>query len=297
MKKKLSIVLACALMISLFGVLNVHAADISNLSEITGSGTYTLTGDVTEAATFSSGDIVLDLNGYTITGQITVSGANLTIKDSSAEGTGKIVCPLGDDRDTLNVTGGSLIVDGGTIEAGDNGNDGIWIEGGATVTVNDGKIIGANSALQNRYGTVTINGGSFDSSAIALKVSGKEETGPMTIKINGGSFHSGNYKGEGAIDGVLAGNGICLNKNADQTADWCILGEGVTIDDDGAGTYTATKATSGDPTEKPDSSTPTPAPGDTNPPITGDADFLVAAIVVVVFAGIALVAIKRKTCR
>lgn len=292
MKKKLSIVLACALLISLFGVLNVHAADISALSEISGSGTYTLTGDTDEGATFTAGDIVLDLNGHTVTGQIVVQGANLTIKDSSAEGAGKVVCPAGVDLDTLNVLGGSLTVDGGTIEAGDAGNDGIWVEGGAVVTVNDGKIIGANSALQNREGTVTINGGRFESSHVALKVSGK--TTPMTIKINGGVFYSVmyNYTEEGAE------LGMCLNANVDKTAEWCVLGEGVTLSDDGQGTYTATKAGSEDPTQAPATTAPTAKPGDdTKPPKTGDADFLVAAIVVVVFAGIALVALKRKTCR
>ena len=298
MKKKLSIVLACALLVSLFGVLNVHASDISKLSEIKGSGTYTLTGDTAETAEFKSGDIVLDLNGYTVTGQITLNGANLTIKDSSADGTGKIVCPFGDDNDTLNVLAGSLTVDGGTIEAGDPGNDGIWIEGGATVTINNGKISGANSALQNRYGTVTINGGKFESSHVALKVSGKAATGPMTITINGGVFYSAQYN----VVENGAELGICLNVNEDQAAEWCILGEGVTMSDDGEGTYTATKAggSEGDPTQSPSTATPTPGqkPNENpNPPSTGDADFIVAAIVVVVFAGIALVAVKKKTCR
>ena len=290
MRKKFSLVLVCVLLVSLFCVVNVSAADVSNLSEISGSGTYRLTADTTGGVSFSSGDIILDLNGFTVTGQITVAGANLTIQDSSSDQSGKVICPADDSNDTLNVTAGSLTVESGNIEAAHSGNDAIWVEGNAVVVVNGGNVTGANCGIQNRKGTVTVNGGRIASAHVALKVSGKG-TDAMFITINGGKFISGAFA---TPDDKGVAKGICYNVNEPENTEGYKLGEGVKLSDDGAGTYTASKETAPKPDDnKPDDSKPT----DTNPPKTGDAEIVVAALATIIFAGMGLLLVKRRLCR
>ncbi len=80
-----------------------------------------LLGDVIDFSyAIENRSLTLDLNGYTITlsGWFDITeGANLTIKDSSPSGTGRIVCDVAAD-DYLDVySGGSLTLESGTVDA------------------------------------------------------------------------------------------------------------------------------------------------------------------------------------
>lgn len=301
MKKKLSLLVACAMMISLFSFVSVNAADISAASEITGPGEYVLTGDTDGPITCDkAGTYDIDLNGYTVSGQIRIGNkdAKVIVRDSSDEETGKISMV---ENDCAVINAGSLTLESGMIEAQSAGKDGVWIEGNGSFTMNGGKVFGANAGIQNRLGTVVVNDGEVTSPHVALKVSGKG-TDLMYITINGGTFFSGRYMDIDEGGGDVA-NGICLNVNESAPGEQgYILGDGVKLDDDGAGTYVASgfvKPTGdpSDPTPTKDPSAKPTAPSGDKQPNTGDADFIVAALAVVAFAGAAIVLIRRKACR
>ena len=152
-------------------------------------------------------NIVLDLNGKTISGKVGTSTYNdsgvvtnngtLTIKDS---------------------------VGNGKIEAvGGNNNAAFWNEVGATATLESGSIISTRegSAWNQSYytlvnhGTMTINGGTVstnDISSAMIENGWQFETQNTTqansvMKINGGSFSGGKYNVKVDGYGVLTVNG------------------------------------------------------------------------------------------
>lgn len=126
-----------------------------------------LLGDVIDFSyAIKNRSLTLDLNGYTITlsGWFdTGAGANLTIKDSSSSGTGRIVCDVAAD-DYLDVySGGTLTLESGTIDAMrlNNSESAVTLNGGAvsTMKVFDGVLTLGDAA------TVTvweITGGTFN---------------------------------------------------------------------------------------------------------------------------------------
>ena len=137
--------------------------DVDDISDITFGKEYKLLNDITGDVTLSIGTYVIDLNGHTWNGGtvITANGADITVIDSSAEGTGKIVAT----SDAINVNFGSFTAKGIEIYTEASGCDGLWIRGG-TVIVEDCVITATgNAAIHNRndYGTgnVTVNGGTF----------------------------------------------------------------------------------------------------------------------------------------
>ncbi len=211
-----------------------------------------------------AGDKTLDLNGRTITAEVTIGEENaqymggnhfpylfsfyyvnssLTIKDTSAAGTGKvhydaslvkaknyITSPI---CDIFGVSYSNLTIDGGTYEVGHVRTD--W----TTAVYINGKLFTGNLRTQV-YGTVftvgsnanvTINGGKFiarggqliddktkDSSYVA-NVFKKTSTTNSCVTINGGTFY-----GEGGCDifddgsmfpGIKINNGLFLTKGID----------------------------------------------------------------------------------
>ena len=208
-----------------------------------------------------AGNKTLDLNGRTITAEVTIGEENaqymggnhfpylfsfyyasssLTIKDTSAAGTGKvhydaslvkaknyITSPI---CDIFGVSYGSLTIDGGTYEVGHVRTD--W----TTAVYINGKLFTGNLRTQV-YGTVftvgsnanvTINGGKFiarggqliddktkDSSYVA-NVFKKTSTTNSYVTINGGTFY-----GKGGCDifddgtnyfGTTINNGVFLTE-------------------------------------------------------------------------------------
>lgn len=126
-----------------------------------------LLGDVIDFSyAIENRSLTLDLNGYTITlsGWFdTATGADLTIKDSSSSGTGRIVCDVAAD-DYLDVySGGSLTLESGTVDAMrlNNSESAVTLNGGAvsTMKVNDGVLTLGDAATVTAW---EITGGTFN---------------------------------------------------------------------------------------------------------------------------------------
>ena len=117
----------------------------------------------------------LDLNGYTVsrsglttdTGVVDLRIGNLTIRDSSSAGTGKMTSSVsgGSGQATVYVSsGGKLTIENGTFEV-TNGTypEAIWTQGGTT-QINGGTFINTKaggSAATFELGNVTVDGGTF----------------------------------------------------------------------------------------------------------------------------------------
>lgn len=112
-------------------------------------------------------DLTFDLNGYTLSNTLTVSGGNVTLAYS----------PYGGDADALNVTGGKAILNGGTFGSLTIEPDGTVEQNGATITgaaTNNGVLTTTDGIFQSGLTstkTLTVNGGAFNG-AIAINVTG-----------------------------------------------------------------------------------------------------------------------------
>ena len=119
--------------------------------------------------------VVLDLNGYTISrsglttdlGIVYLSTGNLTIRDSSSAGTGKMTSSVhgGGTAATLYVFGGgNLTIDGGTFEVTDGTYPKAIYTQGGTTQINGGTFINTTKKSETAnfyYGIVTVDGGTF----------------------------------------------------------------------------------------------------------------------------------------
>lgn len=184
-------------------------------------------------------DIVLDLNGHSIKGansstnNINVLG-KLTLKDSKENSTGKIYAETPYVRDVYSYgliwvrDKGEFVMESGYVKAvipektADNGQFGIVVNNGSTVTINGGTIEVGWSAITGEGGaaeptTVTVNGGTLISTsdfAIYHPQSG-------TLTINKGATI---YGAGGAIamrGGKLEVNGgLLTSKGKGDTGTW-----------------------------------------------------------------------------
>lgn len=165
--------------------------------------TVTLYSDVeVDSAVIVSGkSITLDLNGCTVSrGTCTytyligvVSGASLTVQDTSSNADGKIDATFVLDGTTYAsygiLTNGSLIVTSGTV----TGYRGIVVSGdSASLSLNGGTVNGGYYGVYQSGGTVTVSGGTVSGTraiygnAGTLKVSGGTVTGSqMGLSIGG----------------------------------------------------------------------------------------------------------------
>ena len=109
-----------------------------------------------------SGNYTLDLNGCTLTGRLELKTkeSNLTIQDSKSGG--KLQAP--GDWDTLSVKAGSATIKSGTLASGSKGSP---------ISFGDGE----------DCGTLTIEGGSFETGYVYIGYTGGETV------ISGGAFH------------------------------------------------------------------------------------------------------------
>lgn len=135
-------------------------------------------------------NITFDLNGYTLSNTLTVSGGNVTIAYSAFGGT----------ANALNVTGGKAILNGGTFGT-------LTIIGAnATVEQNGATITGA--ATNN--GTLTTTDGVFQSgltSSKSLIVNGGTFNGAVAINVTGGTASIKRGTIAGTQYGVLTNGG------------------------------------------------------------------------------------------
>lgn len=179
MKKIISIALAL-LMVAVMLPVMAMAADDTELP-LAQDGVIKLTNNVTlSKMTEINGNIILDLNGFTISGKGTVLDlyGTIEIKDSTEGGNGKIV-----STDRTNTPPDSP------------NSNGIWINNNTSVTINSGTIegntwgvvvAGVNASFTMNGGTV-INGITGNGNENA----GVPEYAPTTITINGGVVNGG----------------------------------------------------------------------------------------------------------
>ena len=138
--------------------------EITELSQITGSGSYRLAEDITPEAgvTIAAGENVsLDLNGHKIAAEIQnilVNEGALSVTDSASGGT--IQAQSGCIRNL-----GTLTINGGHYMTTDNqAGCALYNGSGATLVINDCTVDAAFFAVGN-LGDCTINGGQFHSTS------------------------------------------------------------------------------------------------------------------------------------
>ncbi|MBR1472665.1 MAG: hypothetical protein IJ602_00240 [Paludibacteraceae bacterium] len=125
-----------------------------------------LNGNYTDEVTIGK-DITFDLNGFTLSNTLKVSGGNVTIAYS----------PYGGSANALSVTGGKAILNGGTFGTLNIGINGTVEQNGATFTgaaTNSGTLITTDGVFQAGLlssGTLTVNGGEFKGN-VAVDITG-----------------------------------------------------------------------------------------------------------------------------
>lgn len=180
------------------GPINVVSAD-----EICQAGNYKLANNISGNIVIKEGTYTIDLNGFTIDGNVRLEGGNVTINDSSEEKTG-VVYNGGDDVITLpDGSTAELTLNEISIKGTKNGCDGIYAKAGK-VTINNCIITAPNSAVQNATsaGEMVINDGLYYSPNAALKVNNGG-----VITINKGVF-------AGLIETFLVGDAATRPEDA-----------------------------------------------------------------------------------
>lgn len=125
-----------------------------------------LNGDYASPVTINK-NLTFNLNGYTLSNTLTVSGENVTIAYS----------PYGGSAMSLNVTGGKAILNGGTFGTLTIGANATVEQNGATITglaTNNGALITTDGAFRSGLTstkTLTADGGTFNG-ATAIQVTG-----------------------------------------------------------------------------------------------------------------------------
>ena len=144
-----------------------------------------LSGDYSDAVSINK-NITFDLNGYTLSNTLTVSGGDVMLAYSPFGGT---------ISSNVSVTGGKLILTGGTITGNVNVSAGAILEqngaaitgdvtNAGTLTTTDGSITGQLTSS----GALTLNGGTFtNNSGAAIAITGG------TAQIKRGTISGSNY--------------------------------------------------------------------------------------------------------
>ena len=165
-----------------------NPATVKIMADMEITGVPDESGRVKQNILVDAGEIVLDLNGHTLTGKTghatidIVNGAKLTIDDSSESKSGKIqnllhyavyVC----DESTL-------VVNNGTFE----GEYAVYGYSSPTIVINGGTFKATNKAIYPQSATLTITGGTFDGGVEALSF----HSSTKNVSIVGGCFTGGN---------------------------------------------------------------------------------------------------------
>ena len=174
------------------------------------------------------GDVILCLNGHSVTGNVTVTGGSFTLTDcGSGSLTGDVTVNEGGSftLEDCALSGkiensGTLTVTGGTVTAA----DGIGVENKGTFTMNSGTITAAGTGVVNN-GTLTMNGGAVTGCGKGVENSG-------TMDVSGDVRIAGNTNGNlllpegitvtvGTLDST-ANIGITAEKQSELTAEGAI---------------------------------------------------------------------------
>lgn len=160
--------------------------------------------------------ITLDLNGYTIDGDGKISSVidvngTLTVKDASADKTGKITGSGGGSGIYVSSTG-KLNFESGEISGNSANNEGGGINNTGTLVMSGGKI-GSNNAKTgggiHNSGTATITGGSVTGNTASENGGGIFNQG--TLNFEGGSISGNNAVRQGGGIFVSADDSAVLN--------------------------------------------------------------------------------------
>ena len=116
--------------------------------------------------------IILDLNGFDITGTsiVIANYANLTIRDSSAEKSGRVVYDGGAYMAAVNNVGHYMAVEGGTFVCNGAGsatyNAAISTAASVTTEIKGGTFEGGSAGAVISYGSTIISGGEFNGNCL-----------------------------------------------------------------------------------------------------------------------------------
>ena len=177
--------------------------------------------DIGEESVLSSNkNITIDLNGHTITmTQSLINNANLTIKDSSSNKTGKII---NINLDTI-ISNGNITLDGGTIESSTTGKYAIIVNSdNVTLNLNsDSHINGKNGIkIDKKYDSIVFNGCDIDLAGYIVYVNNYNsditiKSGNISTTGNDGIYYSLNNSSS-SVKGTLSIEGGAVT--AHQTA-------------------------------------------------------------------------------
>ena len=191
----------------------------------------------------SAYNLTIDLNGFTIGrtlgssvshGQIfRLEKGNLTIQDTSEAQTGKITGANNDgDGGAFYVTGGSLTIEGGSIEHNSaECGGGIFITNSAVLTMNGGKICfnnangddsdhGGAGVYLDEAAVFTMNGGEISSNEARMYGGGIYAEDEAVFTMNGGAIRSNAaQKNGGGLHGADYGDGVMITINGGEISD------------------------------------------------------------------------------
>ena len=202
MKKATALLLVLTMVLSL-GSISALAADAATLPEPV-DGVITLTGNTQLAATDEfNGDLTLDLAGYTLTGEVFVSGGTLTVKDSSEAQTGKITRPETAYANAVTVSKASFVLESGTIEMSGQDSAAIMVQKNASAELKGGKVtvsgVGAYGvSVMGKPGTIVVSGAEITASG----------QGASGIYLMGSSHKAVISGGSVTVNGSGSGYGI-----------------------------------------------------------------------------------------
>lgn len=172
--------------------------------------TIIISNDIIENVTINEDkNVIIDLNGKTLTGSITVNG-NLTVKDEI--GTGSIVMPV-----LMDVDGGTFTLESGTINSAN---------GYGVYCLNDAKAIINGGEINSKYAAL---GGNNTTEAMSFEVHGGVLTaqygpaiympGPIDLNITGGELNGGISLRMGIVN-ISGGTINAITSNIDSIADY-----------------------------------------------------------------------------
>lgn len=187
------------------------------LENVPATGTVLLLQDITltgakDAVVFPAKAVTLDLYGHTI-GRFANSyyvldipnGADVTIKDTSADGTGMVKgTPVASGntknpaslirvKGRLTLESGALVSDYCCVKVDEYPGVGAFVMNGGNLEViaNDQGYTGLTFTIMN-WGVATVNGGTHKGNVQSLSYSGNAASKASTLTINGGSFDPAN---------------------------------------------------------------------------------------------------------
>jgi len=259
MKKFLSLIMAIA-MVAMMSVASFAATvtDIQGLTDAVAAGGDVVLGADIEISTSLrvENNVNLDLNGWTLTGPhnyvggqnlyafIVDVGGTLTLDDNSDAQTGEIDCQYSG----IETKGGTFIMNGGKITAGDMLYAAAIVNYGGSVVINDGEVKAYDTAISTQaYFTDTastqINGGEVSlvegnaEPYVLIQVGGEYNNGSTSLEVTGGEL-SGQYNiyvdtqsnAGGSMDVEVSGGSF----TEDVTE---YLAEDATMEDDGNGNF------------------------------------------------------------